>query len=55
MGDLYLTLRANREEYILEREGKRLALPAFRFGDFTVWGLTERILTKLGELADISA
>jgi len=40
----------NREEYVLERGGARQSLPAFRFGDYVVWGLTERILTKLGEL-----
>ena len=40
-----------RGEYILERGEKRAVLPAFRFGDYVVWGLTERILTELGELA----
>jgi 8-oxo-dGTP pyrophosphatase MutT (NUDIX family) len=41
---------SNRDEYIFERGDRRLALPAFRFRDYLVWGLTERILTKLVEL-----
>jgi 8-oxo-dGTP pyrophosphatase MutT (NUDIX family) len=45
---------SNRDEYIPERGDRRLALPAFRFGDYLVWGLTERILTKLGELVGMA-
>lgn len=44
----------NRDSYILERGEKRMVLPAFRFEDYLVWGLTERILTKLMELAGIT-
>lgn len=31
-------------EYEIEREGMRVAFPAFRYDDYTVWGLTYRIL-----------
>lgn len=44
----------SRETYILDRGAVPVVVPAFRFGDYVVWGLTERILTKLGEIAGIS-
>ena len=31
-------------EYAIERDGGRMAFPAFRYGRYTVWGLTYRIL-----------
>jgi 8-oxo-dGTP pyrophosphatase MutT (NUDIX family) len=31
-------------EYEIEREGSRMGFPAFRYDDYTVWGLTYRIL-----------
>ncbi|MDA4122419.1 MAG: CoA pyrophosphatase [Thaumarchaeota archaeon] len=29
-----------------------VAVPSFRFGDYVVWGLTERILTSLAEMVE---
>jgi 8-oxo-dGTP pyrophosphatase MutT (NUDIX family) len=46
---------SSRDQYTLDLGGRLVALPAFRFGDYLVWGLTERILTRLGELAGILA
>lgn len=44
---------SSRETYVLERGGRPTTLPAFRFEDYIVWGLTERILTRFAGLAGV--
>ena len=42
----------NRAGYAMETGSVRQTVPSFQFGDYPVWGLTERILMKLAELAE---
>lgn len=39
----------NRTTHTVEREGLIATFPAFAFGDYLVWGVTERILTALAD------
>jgi 8-oxo-dGTP pyrophosphatase MutT (NUDIX family) len=38
-----------RATYRLNRGGSRVNLPAYRYRDFTIWGLTHRIISSLVE------
>lgn len=42
----------DREEYTIESAITHRAVPSFQFGDYLVWGLTERILTRLAEITE---
>jgi 8-oxo-dGTP pyrophosphatase MutT (NUDIX family) len=39
-------------EHVFERGGAWLRFPAYRWGEDVVWGMTERIVTQLIEVAD---
>lgn len=41
---------AAASEVVVPVEGTRVAFPALRYGDYRVWGLTHRILTRFLEL-----
>jgi len=41
----------NRAEYAMEAGTVRRTVPSFQFGDYLVWGLTERILSRLVEIS----
>jgi 8-oxo-dGTP pyrophosphatase MutT (NUDIX family) len=41
---------AAASEVVVPVEGTRVAFPALRYGDYQVWGLTHRILTRFLEL-----
>lgn len=41
----------NRRQRLLASGSPHLRIPALEFGDYVVWGLTERILTGLAEIA----
>lgn len=38
---------ASRSIYRLERQGEVVQLPAYRVGDYVVWGLTHRIISSM--------
>jgi 8-oxo-dGTP pyrophosphatase MutT (NUDIX family) len=42
----------NRSQHALESGTVQGTVPSFRFGDYLVWGLTERILTRLADFAE---
>ena len=48
-----LLSRKNRAEYATEG-GSPATVPSFEFGDYVVWGLTERILTGLLEITGVA-
>ncbi len=41
----------SRAEYAIGSGTVRRMVPSFQFGDYLVWGLTERILTRLAEIS----
>jgi 8-oxo-dGTP pyrophosphatase MutT (NUDIX family) len=41
----------SRSKFVMNREGVNIVFPAFTFGDYLVWGLTERILSALVDAA----
>jgi len=48
--ELLLSVKNRGLETVGEAPG--IAVPSFRFGDYVVWGLTERILTSLAEMVE---
>jgi 8-oxo-dGTP pyrophosphatase MutT (NUDIX family) len=41
----------SRTRHVLTRDGVPIVFPAFKFGDYVVWGLTEKILTAITDAA----
>ncbi len=42
---------ANRTRHVLTRDGVPIVFPAFKIGDYLVWGLTEKILGTITDAA----
>lgn len=45
---------ATATEHVFDRAGARLRFPAYRSGEDIVWGMTERLVTQLLEIAPAS-
>ncbi len=37
----------SRSLFMIDKEGMKLTFPAFRVGDYLIWGLTERVISTL--------